>query len=181
MSQSHDHLRKRLNSIRNKLFDFGLKNPLLNYKFPPKASVRIVDALSDMVYDKLCEERDRLIIESTDRIEEFDLQKTTSFKKLMRSPDYRPPLLSMLPGKELEKALSNIAKTAKSLMAESGVNTLYLVFGFLEWREAADAEASYFAPILMAPIELRPNKLDPKTKSVTFSIELSARVWTKLV
>lgn len=173
---NQDQVRERLEKFRKELFDFSLKNPLLNYQHPPKRMIRFVDGVSNLIYGKLREGDGRLVIKPfVGKWEKghFDLDETNLVNKFFRSADYREQLFSPVPPDQLEKTLANLAKTAKSLMAESGVNTLYLVFGFLEWCDAAEPDTPRFAPILMAPVELRREKLDAKTGSTIYSIEFS--------
>src|SRR5579863_2819862 len=73
---------------------------------------------------------------------------------------------------ELESLLSNIGGFARTAMEESGVNILYLAFGFLEWRDQTGADPS-LAPILLLPIKITRTGLDPATRRYKFDIEYS--------
>jgi hypothetical protein len=49
-------------------------------------------------------------------------------------------------------ALKNIHKKAASAMEETGVNVAYMVFGFIHWKDTGGTDATYSAPLLLAPV-----------------------------
>jgi len=55
---------------------------------------------------------------------------------------------------EMERALSGTYDQARSALQETGVNTLYLALGFLEWYEAQASERPMFAPLLLHSVDL---------------------------
>ena len=59
---------------------------------------------------------------------------------------------------ELDSYLKTIRRISKSSQAESGVNPLYLCFGFLEWKEKSSADKTLKSPILMAQVEFDEDK-----------------------
>lgn len=54
----------------------------------------------------------------------------------------------------LERALGGIRNSVRLSIDESGVNPLFLVFGFLEWYEDPNSSVPLHAPILLYPVEL---------------------------
>ena len=65
-------------------------------------------------------------------------------------------LCVMMPAKEVRKRMSDLYHEARTQLEESGVNTLFLTIGVLQWLEpgtGADRKA-YRAPILMVPVRL---------------------------
>lgn len=54
----------------------------------------------------------------------------------------------------LERALGGIRNNVRLSIDESGVNPLFLVFGFLEWYEDSNSSVPLHAPILLYPVEL---------------------------
>jgi very-short-patch-repair endonuclease len=57
----------------------------------------------------------------------------------------------------LESILERIADDARLAEQETGLSTLFLVFGFLEWCEKEDSK-KLFAPLLMLPVKLEKRK-----------------------
>jgi hypothetical protein len=55
---------------------------------------------------------------------------------------------------DLERLLRRVDSAARTTIEESGVNMLYLAFGFLEWSENDTAEEERLAPLIMVPVNL---------------------------
>lgn len=57
---------------------------------------------------------------------------------------------------DLERRLRKLYGDARTAVEESGVNMLYLSFGFLEWKEEKSTqEKSFLAPAFLVPVELK--------------------------
>ena len=65
-------------------------------------------------------------------------------------------LWSMLPKRDTERRLKELYRAARVDLEESGVNTLFLSLGTLEWREAGAAKSvpRCRAPILLVPVKI---------------------------
>ena len=55
----------------------------------------------------------------------------------------------------LATRLRKLQGDAQTAIEESGVNMLYLAFGFLDWREPAKQDKACLAPLMLVPVELR--------------------------
>lgn len=55
---------------------------------------------------------------------------------------------------ELETILRSIEDLNRTAERESGISTLYLVFGFIEWYEDPASEVAHLAPLLLLPVVL---------------------------
>lgn len=71
---------------------------------------------------------------------------------------------------ELEFRLRRIRSKANSIIQETGRNQLFLAIGFLRWKEPADSEASYEAPLIMIPVELERGRLDAQTRCYSYKL-----------
>lgn len=60
----------------------------------------------------------------------------------------------LLTEKQLERRLSTIHDRYRSHERETGLHTLFLVFGFAEWFEDDDSELPLHAPVLLLPVHL---------------------------
>jgi len=63
-------------------------------------------------------------------------------------------LQTLLLPDEMERALSAINDQARSSLQETGVNTLYLAIGFLEWYEAPNSQTALYAPLLLHQVDI---------------------------
>ena len=70
----------------------------------------------------------------------------------------------MLPD-TLRRYISTTYAKYKSSVRESGVNPLFICFGFLEWRESPTSDKKLYSPLLMLQVEL-----DDKKKSSNLSV-----------
>jgi hypothetical protein len=61
---------------------------------------------------------------------------------------------SNLPPDELERALVRLRARARDDLNDRGINTLYLAFGLLAWREAEHSEEVIRSPLLLVPVTL---------------------------
>ena len=58
----------------------------------------------------------------------------------------------------LNASLKTITTANNSSQKESGINTLYIAFGFLKWEENPHSTKSMYAPLLLLPIEMHVDK-----------------------
>ncbi|HTR17135.1 MAG TPA: DUF4011 domain-containing protein, partial [Acetobacteraceae bacterium] len=63
-------------------------------------------------------------------------------------------LQTLMPPDALERALSRIRDTARTVAEETGVGTLHLAFGFLEWFESDSAEKPFVSPLLLLRVDI---------------------------
>jgi len=55
---------------------------------------------------------------------------------------------------QMEAKLSGLREGYRIHMSETGVNTLYAAFGYLEWYDDDSSETRLFAPLLLHPLEI---------------------------
>lgn len=59
-------------------------------------------------------------------------------------------------------ALRRIAKKSKEFLEETGLNVTYMAFGFIEWQESESSHTSFYAPLLLMPVQMeQPSITDP--------------------
>lgn len=66
----------------------------------------------------------------------------------------RNEVLSRMEKGKLDAALVDLYRKARSDLEEGGSNTLFLAIGFLRWKKAEDDPKSYFAPLILLPVQL---------------------------
>lgn len=166
--------REMLNFWRNKLLDTGKRNNLINFKSTKLGSVDVVypnfeDVFSKVEAGKVFEVYDNkndldevedylkeLVAISTRSLEEVDAvfadsedyvkEHTVAFKNnqiLLFNPKGDPKL-----------ALRNIARNGRSAIEETGVNIVYMAFGFLNWTEKGEPNEKMKAPILLVAVSI---------------------------
>lgn len=61
---------------------------------------------------------------------------------------------TLLKPEEMSRKLSGLNSYVRSDIEESGVNTLYVAFGFLEWYESANSDKKCISPLLLLQLEV---------------------------
>lgn len=194
-------IQQALGNIRSELLDLSARNPLLNNRYNRgKKFIQIVDELPGQIADKLLngstlkfapipelkpralkawqlkhETETEPTVEELARIaninldlelphtQECDLAKHHADRELQTKY-----LVS-----EMESRLSKIRSLADSCIQETGLNTLYLVLGHLDWIEAKSSKDARSAPLFTIPVTLKKGNLDPKSQTYIYTIEHS--------
>jgi very-short-patch-repair endonuclease len=78
----------------------------------------------------------------------------------------------MLP-ETLRRYMSTTYARYKSSIRESGVNPLFICFGFLEWRESPTSDKKLYSPLLMLQVELDDEKKSSKLSVSSTGDEIS--------
>jgi len=135
-----------------------------------KKSQEILRRLKDKVRDTLGMEKRK----------HPDLMSKKEYAKLKDklNPDYNLPTIeegqkipkkwydqkiqTLLFPEELVKNLETINRKYRESLSEKGINTLYIVFGFLEWYESENSDRKLLSPIIILPIDIKRNKTGKK-------------------
>ncbi|WP_047248286.1 DUF3320 domain-containing protein [Chromobacterium subtsugae] len=152
----------RLAKWKSKLLDLTLRNRLLNFK-PTKSNLKVISHDPGALEDKLSEGREFRVKSSPQVMDGTDPRAAAVFK----GRTGQTPLLAFaedalaknelvvdIPEDKLDDRLTEIFRAAETGKEEGGVNTLFLVFGLLQWKEDKNSEASHLAPILLIPVTI---------------------------
>ncbi len=152
----------RLAKWKNKLLDLTLRNRLLNFK-PTKSNLKVISHDPGVLEDKLSDGREFRVKAAPQVMEGSDPRAASVFK----GRTGQVPLLAFaedalakneivvdIPEDKLDDRLTEIFRAAETGKEEGGVNTLFLIFGLLEWKEDKVSEGRYFAPILLIPVTM---------------------------
>ena len=152
----------RLAKWKSKLLDLTLRNRLLNFK-PTKSNLKVISHDPGALEDKLSEGREfrvksaPQVMDGTDpRAAAVFTGRTGQTPLLAFAEDAlaRNELVVDVPEDKLDDRLTEIFRAAETGKEEGGVNTLFLVFGLLQWREDKNSEANHLAPILLIPVTI---------------------------
>lgn len=171
-----------LDRIRTRLLDLTNRNKLLNFKHSNASTLRVVGVPIDHVFGRL-RDGEKLAFSSVpepdirgdDRptAKEYaaELGWNISFD-LDQADNHKVQTLPALHYQEsLDMVSRKIATAAKTAIEESGMNMLYLVFGFLEWYESDDSQQLHLAPLVIVPVTLE--RSGGKGKAVEAILECS--------
>ncbi len=162
-SASKDAADARVEGWAQRLLDLSKANRLLNVRGNAKVVPFMCPAPAEL--------EDAIAADSGFRVKSYenflDAEAGQAFQKLSPAvalEKYRDALMkslrggelwSSLPKKETDRRLKDLYRAARVDLEESGVNTLFLALGTLEWCEAgASGGARYRAPILLLPVRI---------------------------
>jgi very-short-patch-repair endonuclease len=140
-------VRSRLEAARKELLDLGLRNPLINYRYPLSRGVAITRANAATVIAQLVEQ-----------------DKALSFVPATEEAASSLKLQTAEEAEKLQQRLLTTFYTARTIMEEQGVNTLFLAVGFLHWYESDSSTEIRRAPLLLLPVSLERSNAHDKFK-----------------
>ena len=120
----------RVEQWKRKLLDLSMRNPLLN----AREGRKFLPIQQGGVYSNAEDETSIVPYSSTEAGDKMSIE-------------------SELTEKELKKRLKELYTTSRSMYNESGINSLFLAVGFLNWKENNRDEFRH-APLLLVPAEL---------------------------
>lgn len=151
----------RIDRWQRKLLDLSLRNRLLNFR-PTKQTVPIMCPDVSELEDRLADGARMRLVSLADgnplanRDAELHLQRTKKDldREFASQALERDEVVCPLELRDLEVRLTALYRRVRNDLAEGGSNTLYLAVGFLRWKQQANAEKTYRAPLLLVPVKL---------------------------
>ncbi|MGJ9416252.1 DUF3320 domain-containing protein [Massilia sp. CMS3.1] len=152
----------RLAKWKSRLLDLTLRNRLLNFK-PSKTTLRVICPDLGAFEDSLAEGKEFRIRAAPPLMTGADNRDAAVYGARHGAPPLDALALDALGRGEivvdstseaLDARLLEVFRAASTGLEEGGANTLFLAFGFLQWQESMDAEATHLAPILLIPVTL---------------------------
>ena len=155
------------------LLDVGKRNALINFKDTKSSTLEIVSPSPAAVFKKaetssILEVFDPKIPMSDEEVEVDEnglLALPLPVADKMTKEEYVHSFSSMIKGNKVlafnEKGnnplvvLKSLERKGRAIIEETGVNAMYLAFGFVEWRESDSSEFIYRSPILLIPVEFK--------------------------
>ncbi len=169
--------RNDLEKWTNALLDTGKRNNLISFKNPKSLSAEIVFPEAGSVFGGCTEGREFTVFDPKIHEEDPDEEETgdarthmtvkfgrDEFIKAYRPKVERDPskLLAYAQTDNPITAVRNIAKKAREIQEETGIDPAYLVFDFVFWREKETSEQFYRAPLLLVKVSVETKTvLDP--------------------
>jgi very-short-patch-repair endonuclease len=152
----------RLERWKSRLLDLTLRNRLLNFK-ETKKSLPILCPDLAALEDALAEGERFSILPLPLELQEGQPRAAAIHRwrtgkdlniELLREELKAHRLRTHHDEAEMKRRLLEIYREARTSLEENGANTLYLALGFLKWRETPGADRTYFAPLLLLPLEI---------------------------
>ena len=167
---------KKLDRWADKLLDTGKRNNLVNFRdtkastaevvFPDCESVFSKCSIGHTfeVYDPKISENEDLTLEDETGEDSSDGKAIKKKEPALTKDEYRRTyvprirsdryLLLYAQTPNPLRAVKNIAKKAKEMQDETGINVAYLAFGFVRWKEKEISDIVYRAPLLLVHVNI---------------------------
>ncbi len=150
----------RFDLWERRLLDLSTRNNLLNIHFTRNTLRIMVSSLTELVKPLYANKEINIIERPEDwgtATASKDLGERISdddpIHDLLRKEVESNRLRSYQKNETLTKTLTNLYRTSRLTLEESGANTLFIALGFLKWFEPG-RNMPFFAPIILYPIRL---------------------------
>jgi hypothetical protein len=168
-----EDLRPILEEVRKDLLDFGMRNPLLNYRLLKARGAESLPTDASSIFRQLVVESKEFEFVPAYRMRKREQLLLADGEADLPSAEMAwrqlPPEQQALWGigdvpdgtfaaihseKDLESRLLATYYSSRSSIEEQGVNTLFIALGMLTWSDPAAPDDTHRAPLLLVPVEL---------------------------
>lgn len=182
----HGDIERGIERMRMRLLDLSNRNRLLNFRHTKRSSLQVVGEAPESIYPRLRDgtefffkavpkpDHENRDVTARAHAEQLGLPTEIDLPPFVPGSGQQTGhgLQTLHFSEDLESVLRRIGGAAKLSIEETGVNMLYLIFGFLEWYENDDAERPALAPLVLVPAVLR-RADDPGTRTYRYYIQYS--------
>ena len=155
-------MQKRLAEISMHLLDLGKRNRLLNYRDKGLKTITCLNKNFDIIFSKITSSTtlnifnldpvlakyNKTIDDTNQTVLQYKSGKVKDVVEGLLKPN---DILCYKEGIALNKVLKSLYKDYRESILEKGVNSLYMTFGLVEYK---DKDEVYSAPLLLVPITL---------------------------
>ena len=151
-------LDKKFEYWQNQLLDLGKRNRMINYRETKRAPLKLVEPGFEELFRRVAVDEDALTFQSP--IDKNSDIRTYSLLSLLETLSCPIPVNigdiktegSIL---ERQKTLKQLRAKSRLALDEQGTNILYMVSGFVEWREKNDTSSAWIkSPLILVPVSL---------------------------
>ena len=146
----------KFNNWRHGLLDIGRRNRMINFRRTKRTTLRLVDPSFTDLYRRIAVSEDTVTFKR--RVDTGNDVKLSGLFYILDKVN-APVELSVgeiasdIPTEEMAITLRNLRSRARLSRDEQGINTLYLCFGFLEWKQKP-TDPPMQSPLVMVPVNI---------------------------
>lgn len=143
-------LHKKIEVWKKLLLDFGKRNKLINFAETKRSNVKVTTPAYNKLFERIAVDEHSVV---------FPYPKTS----YVNIDDDLEPIVEVIEGDvetsspsviDLQKTLKALRYKANTCIEEQGVNTLYLAFGLLNWKEKDNSKVTLKSPLVLVPVKL---------------------------
>ena len=151
-------LDKKFGYWQNQLLDLGKRNKMINYRETKRATLKLVEPEFEELFNRIAVNEEELTFQSP--VDKNSDIRTYSVLSLLETLSCPIPVNigdikadgSIL---ERQKTLKQMRSKSRLALDEQGTNILYLVSGFVEWKEKNDTSSPWIkSPLILVPVSL---------------------------
>ncbi len=136
----------KIEQWKKRLLDLGKRNRLINFKETKRSSVAIILPSYDILYKKLVHDECKLKFP-------FPLKATYDENGEEININFQEgDLETKNTLNEQQKTLKALRGSAKTSIQERGINSLFLTFGIIRWKESVTSDVVISSPLVLVPV-----------------------------
>ncbi len=142
------NIEQKIDIWKKKLLDLGKRNRLVNFKETKRSNISIVAPDYQTLFKRLIQDEkslsfpyplEKMLIENS---EDQDIKILDGDLKTNKAIS------------EQQKTLKVLRQRAKTCLEEQGINSLYLTFGMITWKESDDSNVFLNSPLVLVPVTI---------------------------
>lgn len=141
-------LHNRVEVWKKQLLDFGKRNRLINFLEGKRNNVTITSPSFDKLWERLVINEKELEFSYAKKMQIYDDGEEVCDTIIKGDIETNKPI------GDLQKTLKSLRYKANTSIEEQGINTLYLTFGMLKWKEQPESSQIFSSPIILVPVRL---------------------------
>lgn len=141
-------LHNRIEIWKKLLLDFGKRNRLINFLEGKRNNVKITVPSFDSLWELIVVNEREIIFPYAKKVQVNDEGEEVYETIIEGDIETNRPI------GDLQKTLKALRYKANTSIEEQGINTLYLTFGMLKWKERDDSSQVFSSPIILVPVKL---------------------------
>lgn len=151
-------LEKKYQYWQNQLLELGKKNKMISYRETKRATLKVLEPGFEELFTRVAINEEELTFQKP--ISKDSDIRIFSILELLNT--LSAPIEVNIGDIKADGTVADATKTLKSLRSKSklaldeqGTNILYLVFGFVEWREKGSKEDNWLkSPLVLVPVSI---------------------------
>ena len=141
-------LHNRIEVWKKLLLDFGKRNRLINFLEGKRNNVKITTPSFDRLWELVVISEKEIVFPYAKRVQ-VDEDGEEVYETVIKGD-----IETNKPIGDLQKTLKALRYKANTSIEEQGINTLYLTFGMLKWKERDDSSQVFASPVILVPVRL---------------------------
>lgn len=141
-------LHNRIEIWKKLLLDFGKRNRLINFLEGKRSNVRIMIPSFDRLWELVVANEKEIVFPYAKKVQ-VDDEGEEVYETVIKGDIETNKHIG-----DLQKTLKALRYKANTSIEEQGINTLYLTFGMLKWKERDDSSQVFSSPVILVPVRL---------------------------